>query len=241
MMAQTAEKKGPWFGHGLPYEDVSSLPGRMIVVEGVDGVGRSTQVEMLSSWIESQGFGVINTGWTRSKMMGPTIDNAKAGHTLDARTFTLLYAADFADRLEFEVIPALKAGFVVVADRYVYTAFARDVVRGQDRRWVRDLFGFAVVPNLVLYLDITAETLMPRILNGGGMTYWESGMDLRLADNIYDSCLAYQKRLITEFRRMAKEFSFVMVDASGTREATQRAIRKPIQKVLDEMSREREG
>jgi dTMP kinase len=182
---------------------------------------------------------VINTGWTRSKLMGPAIDGAKEGHTLDARTFTLLYAADFADRLEFEILPALKAGFIVVADRYIYTAFARDVVRGQNRRWVRDLFGFSVLPDLVFYLDITPEALMPRILNGEGFSYWESGMDLRLADNIYDNCLAYQRRVIAELRRMAREFDFITVDASGTRESTQRVIRRRVGKLLEELRRER--
>jgi dTMP kinase len=170
--------------------------------------------------------------------MGPTITNAKEGHTLDERTFSLLYAADFADRLELQVLPALKAGFVVVADRYVYTAFARDAVRGADPRWVRELFGFALVPDLVIYLDITVDKLMPRILNGKGMTYWESGMDLKLSDNIYDSCILYQARIAEEFRSMAKEFGFSVVNAAGPRETTQKAIRRKIQVLLDEMTGE---
>jgi len=227
-----------WFGAGLPYETMTTLPGRMIVLEGTDGVGRSTQIDMLSAWIESQGFGVINTGWTRSPLMGPTITTAKEGHTLDERTFSLLYAADFADRLELQVLPALKAGFVVVADRYVYTAFARDAVRGADPQWVRELFGFALVPDLVIYLDITVDKLMPRILNGKGMTYWESGMDLRLSDNIYDSCVLYQARITEEFRSMAKDFGFSVVNAAGPRETTQRAIRRKVQVLLDEMTGE---
>lgn len=238
-MAEKAPAKGLWFGHGLPYEHIEKLPGRIIVVEGADGVGRSTQVEMLSEWITSEGFGVISTGWTRSKLMGPAIDHAKAGHTLDGRTFTLLYAADFADRLEMEILPALKAGFIVLADRYVYTAFARDVVRGQNRRWVRELFGFAVQPDLVFYLDIEPEQLMRRILNGEGFSYWESGMDMRLADNIHDSCLAYQTRVIAELRRMAEEFGFVTVPAAGTRESAQRVIRRHVRKLLTTLRKER--
>lgn len=235
------QKRRPrWLGSGLAYEQFDDLPGRMIAIEGTDGVGRSTQIEMLTSWIEAQGFGVINTGWTRSKLLGPAIDRAKAGHTLDVRTFSLLYAADFAERLELEIIPALKAGFVVVADRYVYAAFARDVVRGADPQWVRELFGFALEPDLVVYMDISPEELMPRILNGAGMTYWESGMDLRLASEIYDSCFIYQTRLIEEFRRMADEFGFSVVNARGAREVTQRAIRRRVQPVLDEMVRRRE-
>jgi len=236
-----SKRRARWLGYGLPYESIDGLPGRMIVSEGTDGVGRSTQMEMLTAWIESQGFGVINTGWTRSKMLGPAIDEAKAGHTLGPRTFSLLYAADFADRLELQVLPALKAGFVVVADRYVYTAFARDVVRGQDPQWVRELFGFAIEPDLVIYLDISPEQLMPRILNGKGMTYWESGMDLKLADNIYDSCMEYQRRVLQCFDAMAKEYGFEVVDASGPRERTQQAIRKRVQPVLDAMVKERDA
>lgn len=228
-----------WLGQGLSYAAIEHLPGRMIVLEGTDGVGRSTQIEMLSAWIESQGFGVVSTGWTRSALMGPTIDRAKSGHTLDARTFSLLYAADFADRLELQILPALRAGFVVVADRYVYTAFARDAIRGADPGWVRELFGFALEPDLVIYMDIDIDVLMPRILNGKGCTYWESGMDLKLADSIYDNCVEYQNRVLGEFRRMVDEFGFDVVNASGTRENTQRAIRRRVQKLLKEMAAER--
>ncbi|MBD3177951.1 MAG: dTMP kinase [Armatimonadia bacterium] len=231
-----AKRPPRWLGQGLSYAEIDDLPGRMIVLEGTDGVGRSAQIEMLSAWIESQGFGVVSTGWTRSRLMGPTIERAKSGHTLDARTFSLLYAADFADRLELQILPALRAGFVVVADRYVYTAFARDAVRGADPRWVRELFGFALEPDLVIYLDVDIDVLMPRILNGKGCTYWESGMDLKLADNIYDSCVAYQTQILEEFGKMSKEYGFDVVNASGPRENTQRAIRRRVQKVLDEIA-----
>ncbi len=133
----------------------------MIVIEGTDGVGRSTQIEQLKPWLEVQGHAVVTTGWTRSPLLSETINEAKAGHELNVTTFSLLYAADFADRLENEIIPAMQAGFVVLADRYMYTAFARNTVMGADPAWTRSLFGFALVPDLVLYLRIDVELVDP--------------------------------------------------------------------------------
>src|SRR5437879_9688897 len=132
-MAPGARRRKRWYGHGLPYLRLGPLPGHLILVEGTDGVGRSTQIEMLRSWLEVEGYAVSNTGWTRSPLLSETINEAKAGHYLTVSTFSLLYAADFADRLEHQIIPALKAGFVVIADRYMYTAFARNTVMGADR------------------------------------------------------------------------------------------------------------
>jgi thymidylate kinase len=158
---RSAKRSKAWYGHGLPYLKIGSLPGHLIVVEGTDGVGRSTQIELLRPWLELQGHAVSNTGWTRSPLLSDTINEAKAGHELTVLTFSLLYAADFADRLEHQIIPALRAGFIVIADRYMYTAFARNMVMGADPAWTRELFGFALVPDLVLYLEIDVETLVP--------------------------------------------------------------------------------
>ena len=141
-----------------------------------------------------QGYGVVETGWTRSELMQPTIELAKSSNTLNKLTFVLLYATDFADRLEKEIIPALKAGFIVLSDRYIFTALARAGVRGVDRTWLRNLYGFAIAPHLVFYLKIDVKTLIRRVLQARGMDYWESGMDLKLGDDIYDSFRAYQKR-----------------------------------------------
>src|SRR3972149_5525409 len=149
-----SRKHEPFTGAGLPYVDVSDLSGKLIVIEGTDGVGRSTQIEDIKRWLEVKGHGVMTTGWTRSPLMGKAIDEAKSGHTLNVNTFSLLYAADFSDRLEHEIIPALKAGFVVLADRYVYTAFARAIVRGADREWIQQVFGYALEPDTVFYMKI---------------------------------------------------------------------------------------
>jgi dTMP kinase len=213
IMASQSKPGKSWYGHGLPYLAQKRLPGHLIVIEGTDGVGRSTQIELLRPWLELEGYAVSNTGWTRSPLLHETINEAKAGHQLTVTTFSLLYAADFADRLEHEILPALQAGFIVIADRYMYTAFARNTAMGADPAWTRDLFGMALVPDLVLYLDVDVETLIPRVVQGKGMDYWESGMHLALGTDLFDSFQRYQSNLIDEYRRLASEFGFVRVDA----------------------------
>ncbi len=230
----------PFYGHGLPYLKVGSLRGSLIVIEGTDGVGRSTQIEQLTSWLEVQGYAVTNTGWTRSPLLSETISEAKAGHELTVTTFSLLYAADFADRLENEIIPALRAGFIVLADRYMYTAFARNAVMGADPQWTRELFGCALVPDLVLYLKIDAGHLIPRVLEGKGMDYWESGMHLALGSDIFDSFRHYQSRLIREYNRLAQVFRFTTVDARRPIETIQTDLRRHISAYLNQSKQPRE-
>jgi dTMP kinase len=241
-----SRKTHSFYDSGLPYIDVHEMTGKLIVIEGTDGVGRSTQIESLKKWLEVQGHGVATTGWTRSPLMGDAIDEAKSGHTLNVNTFSLLYAADFADRLEHEVIPALKAGFIVLADRYIYTAFARSIVRGADPRWIRKVFGFALVPDAIFYMHVHIEDLIPRVINsqtlnkryweedsGEGMDYWESGMDLHLGEDFYDSFMEYQKRILLEFHKMSKEFKFRVVDASRSFEEINRELKQGILTVVD--------
>ncbi|MDX2171216.1 MAG: dTMP kinase [Deltaproteobacteria bacterium] len=222
-----------FYGHGLPNLKVGPLRGSLIVIEGTDGVGRSTQIDQLISWLELQGYAVTNTGWTRSALLSETINDAKAGHALTTTTFSLLYAADFADRLENNIIPALRAGFIVLADRYMYTAFARNAVMGADRKWTRDLFGCALIPDLVLYLKIDVEDLIPRVLEGKGMDYWESGMHVALGSDIFDSFVRYQGRLIREYNRLAREFAFTTVDARRSIDQIQGELRHHISAYLE--------
>jgi dTMP kinase len=221
-----------FYGNGRPYLKINPLRGSLIVIEGTDGVGRSTQIEQLTRWLEVQGYGVVNTGWTRSPLLAETINEAKAGHELNVTTFSLLYAADFADRLENQIIPALKAGFIVVADRYMYTAFARNAVMGADPDWTRKLFGFAVVPDLVMYLQIDVKHLVPRVLESKGMDYWESGMHLKLGSDIFESFRRYQARILREYDAMADEFDFVTVDARQPIDDIQRTLRDTIGRYL---------
>ncbi len=218
---------GGYYGAGVPYLPLNTYPGSIIAIEGTDGVGRSTQIALLREWLEVQGYGVVETGWARSALIGPTIDLAKASNTLNKLTFVLLYATDFVDRLEKEIIPALKSGFIVLADRYIFTALARAAVRDVDRAWLRDLYGFAVAPHLVFYLDIDVDTLTHRVLESRGMDFWESGMDLRLGDDIYDSFRAYQIQLLREYALLADEFGFRVLDA-----------RQPVDRIQDELRRQ---
>ena len=221
-----------FFGDGLKYLNPSDLKGKLIAIEGTDGVGRTTHIEMLQEWLEVQGYGVMITGWTRSNLMSKAIEMAKAGNILDRWSLSLLYATDFADRLEHQIIPALRSGFVVLADRYIYTAFARDFVRSADRKWIRDVFGFSLIPDLVCYLRIDVETLALRVIETTGMNYWESGMDLRLGADLYDSFKKYQLLLIEEFDKMAIEFRFDVVDARKSPEEIQDELRGHILPVL---------
>src|ERR1700704_5759021 len=217
-------KTGLYYGRGIPYLPIDGYPGKLIAIEGTDGVGRSTQIQRLREWLEVKGYGVVETGWTRSELMQPTIELAKSSNTLNKLTFVLLYATDFADRLEKEIIPALKAGFVVLSDRYIFTALARAGVRGVDRVWLRNLYGFGIAPHLVFYLNIDVKTLIGRVLESRGMDFWESGMDLKTGDEIYESFRAYQQKLLREYSSMADEFHFRVVDA-----------RRPIGKIQDEL------
>jgi len=240
MAGAGAKRSKTWYGYGLPYVTMGTLPGHLIVIEGTDGVGRSTQIDRLSPWLELEGWAVSNTGWTRSSLLAETINEAKAGHELTTTTMSLLYAADFADRMEHQIIPALKAGFIVIADRYMYTVFARNAVMGVDAEWTRQLFGMALVPDLVLYLEIDVEHLIPRVLEGKGMDYWESGMHLALGHDMFDSFTRYQTQLTGEYNRLARQHHFVEVDARRSIDDIQSELRGHISNYL-KRSRETEA
>jgi dTMP kinase len=203
-----------FYGAGFPYKEVGELTGKLIVIEGMDGVGRSTQINLLRKWLEKSGFAVSDTGLRRSPLTQPGLDAAKKGHTLTPTTISLFYATDFADRLENQIIPALKAGFFVLSDRYFFSIIARDMVRGADPNWARGIYHFALVPDLVIYMRAEVSTLITRIVHGRGFNYWESGMDVIKADNLYDSFVEYQTRMSEQFDRLAKEFNFITIDAN---------------------------
>src|SRR3954453_11968771 len=207
--------KGPfnYLSYKMPYLPADGCAGKLIVIEGTDGSGRSTQAFMLKEWLEVQGYAVLDTGWTRSKLIGQAITDAKQGHSLHRLTYCLMYATDLADRLEYQIIPALRSGFVVLADRYIYTAIARGIARGADKEWLRELYGFALAPDVVFYLQLPVNDLVQRVLAAGKMNYWESGMDMNYGDDIYDSFIAYQSELIHQFVVMADEYQFPPLDA----------------------------
>jgi len=225
--------KPRFYGVGYPYLEIKKLSGKLIVVEGTDGVGRSTQVNLLKKWLEKNSYAVSDTGLRRSPLTQPGIDRAKKGNTLSPRTNSLFYATDFADRLENQIIPALKAGFFVLSDRYFYSIMARDVVRGIDAEWAKKVYGFALVPDVVFYLRADVETLVTRIVHGRGFDYWESGMDLVKADNLYNSFIQYQSNMIEQFDKMAEEYHFITIDANRSIKAINNDIKAELQKILE--------
>ncbi len=210
------------------------LPGTLICVEGIDGSGKSTQLAILRDWLKSKNLDVIFTEWNSSELISQTTKKAKKKNLLSPRTFSLLHAVDFADRLEQIIIPAMKAGFIVLADRYVYTAFARDVARGVDRDWVRNLYGFAVQPDLALYYDISAEISLERICANRTPSFYEAGMDLKLSNNPYKSYVIFQNRVNEEYASMVEEFGLVKIDANNTIHSKQILLRKYVTDVLQQ-------
>jgi dTMP kinase len=217
---------------GLPRVEKEEVTGKLLVVEGTDGVGRSTQISMLVPWLETHGFPVVLTGWNRSLLVNKLITSAKEGTLLNKVTYTLLYATDFADRLERVVIPALKAGMIVVADRYVGTAFARGAVRDVDAAWLQELYSFAPKPDLTVYMRLDVDELLPRTLDRARLDYWESGMDQHMGEDIHDSFISYQGRQIAAYDEMAKELGWKVVDGRRTIEQTQVEIRKSVGELL---------
>jgi dTMP kinase len=205
-----------FYGRGLPGMSTAPLAGKLIVLEGPDGVGRSTQVALLREWLEASGYAVYSTGLKRSELASVGIAQAKQGHTLGSVTMALFYAADLADRLEREIIPALRAGFVVLTDRYMYSLIARSIVRGVDGRWIRSLMGFALVPDAVFYLRSDVEHLIPRVLSVRTFDYWESGMDFLGYADYYESYIEYQKRMLAAFDQLGREYGFRDINAKGT-------------------------
>ena len=232
-----------FYGTALPGIEIGPYSGKLIVIEGTDGVGRSTHVALLRSWLESAGNAVLDTGMTRSVLAGRGIKDARAGHTLGRLTMQLYYATDFADRLENQILPALRAGFIVLTDRYIYSAIARAMVRGVDPEWVRAIYGIALVPDAVYYLRVRSpEELAARVLtSGNGFDYWESGMDLGLGNDYYDSFISYQKLLLKEFDRMSGEYGFKVIDASRPVRRVASALRRSIARVIDDESSKASG
>ena len=224
-----------FYEHHLPAFRWRRLPGALIVLEGADGVGRSTQVALLREWLESEGYAVKVTGLKRGRLAGKGIRAAMQGHTLGDTTMNLLYATGFADRVEREIIPALRASFVVLTDRYIYSIIARAQVREIDPTWLRDLLGFALVPDVVFYLQADLMHLIPRVLNARGFDYWESGMDLLPGRDYYDSYIEYQARLLAQFDAIADEFGFVRIDANRSIHEVFKSLQAEIRGVLKSM------
>ncbi|MFN2421627.1 MAG: dTMP kinase [Gemmatimonadota bacterium] len=201
------------YRHDLPGVDLDELGGLLIVIEGPDSSGRSTQIRLLSRWIEHEGHAVELMGLKRSRLVAAELDEAKQGNVLSPRTMALFYATDFYDQLENRIVPALRAGAVILADRYIYTLMARDQVRGGDPEWLEALYSMALVPDAVYLLDTSSENLVDRSLDSHGrLDYWESGMDLGLERDWYRSFMEYQRGMRSEFNQLADRYGLERID-----------------------------
>jgi len=210
-------------------------PGRLFIVEGIDGSGKSTQLTLLAQWLRSEGYPVVFSEWNSSPIVRATTSRGKRRAMLTPLTFSLIHATDFSDRVEREIIPSLKAGAIVLADRYVYTAFARDVVRGVDPNWVRSLYRFAVVPTQAFYFRVPLEVALRRILSGRPkLKFYEAGMDLGLSRNVEESFRLFQGRILDEYEAMIEEIGFHVIDATGSIEEQQQQMREIVMQQLGE-------
>ena len=222
-------KDQPFFGRPLPEVRDANFAGKLFAIEGADGSGRSTQIAQLSQWLEANGFAVRHMGLRRSNLVAEELEDAKQGNILTHTTLSLFYATDFFDQLVHEIIPALRAGLIVLADRYIYTLMARDVVRGADRAWVRNLYSPALVPDAIFYFRVGARQLVERnFQKNPTLDYWESGMDLGLSRDMFDSFIKYQRLLSTEFQTLAKDHEFTVINANLKVETIQRDLRRQI-------------
>src|SRR5512142_1213691 len=218
-----------FYGHGIPKTDLEQLAGRLIVVEGADGSGRSTQIAMLVEWLEGGGHATVQVGLKRSTLVSEELAQAQQGNILSRTTLSLFYATDFADQLENIIMPALKAGFIVLADRYIYTLMARDMVRGMDENWLRNLYGLALEPDAVFYLNVPPEELVQRnFAKNMTLDYWESGMDIGLSRDMFDSFMKYQTAMQQTFRQLQSTYGFTIVDGMRPADAINTELRKKI-------------
>jgi len=209
------------------------LTGRLIVIEGADGSGRSTQIRRLVDWLEASGHATTQVGLKRSNLASEELESAKNGNILNRTTMSLFYATDFADQLENIIIPSLRAGFIVLADRYIYTLMARDMVRGLDSDWVKSLYSIALKPDAVFYLKLPPEKLIQRnFMKNHTLDYWESGMDLGLSLDMFDSFVQYQQLMADKFDKLRKVWGFTTIDADRSMSELNRELRSNVERVL---------
>jgi dTMP kinase len=222
-----------FYGHGIPNIDLDQLGGKLIVVEGPDGSGRSTQIQRLVEWLEGEGHMTVQVGLKRSTLVSEELEKAKNGNILSHTTLSLFYATDFADQLENIILPGLKAGVMVLADRYIYTLMVRDIVRGMDEQWVKNLYGIALVPDAVFYLNVSPEELVQRNFSKNqALDYWESGMDLGLSRDMFDSFMKYQALVAREYKRLQTTYGFTVIDGHRSPDEIDAELKKKIRTVL---------
>lgn len=222
-----------FYGRRLPGLDVATLNGRLIVIEGSDGSGRSTQIGLLRDWLERLGYATINVGLKRSILVGEELERAKQGNTMSPITRSLFYATDFADQLENKIIPGLRSGFVVLADRYIYSLMARDIARGADPSWIKEVYSIALVPDAVFYLSVSPKVLAERNLRkNSGLDYWESGMDIRRSGDMFDCFIRYQSQIQRLFRSMQGTYRFQTVNGNRSVQAVAQELQAKIEGIV---------
>jgi len=218
-----------FFGESLVGLDSSELNGNLIVIEGMDGSGRSTQIALLQEWLESEGFSVQTSGLRRSNLVGRDIDELLAKNAVTRLTLALMYATDFFDQLEHRIIPALRSGAVVLADRYIFTLIARGVVRGINRDYLTGLYAMALRPHLTFWLNVRPETAFGReFKKAQAISYWEAGRDMSLSHDLYWSFVRYQTMIKREFEVMAKRSGFIELDGEASVSNVNRQLRQRI-------------
>jgi dTMP kinase len=228
-----ARKTKRFYGHGIPRVDLKQLTGNLIVVEGADGSGRSTQISRLVEWLEGCGHATVQVGLKRSTLVSEELEQAQQGNILSRTTLSLFYATDYADQLENVILPALKAGFMVLADRYIYTLMARNMVRGMDEKWLKNLYGIALQPDAVFYLNVSPEQLVQRnFAKNHSLDYWESGMDLGLSRDMFDSFLKYQALMAQQFVKLQATYNFTIIDGDRPSHAITDELRQHIEKII---------
>ncbi len=216
-----------------PGVEPAKLSGTLIVIEGPDSSGRTTQIQLLGQWLEQKGYAVSLVGLKRSTLVGAELEKAKQGNVLSPRTLSLFYATDFYDQMENVIVPALRAGYVVLADRYIYTLMARDIVRGADPAWVESVYSMALVPDAVFYFMVSARTLVERTFQAHSqLDYWESGMDTTVGDDWFECFIKYQRRIRAEFLKMQKKYGFDVVNANRCVASLDRDLRMRVDQVL---------
>jgi dTMP kinase len=219
----------------LTFEQLHSFPGKLIIVEGIDGSGKSTQLLLLQKWLLAKGYNVFFTEWNSSELVRETTKRGKKSKALTPTTFSLLHATDFANRLYHDILPPLKAGMIVLADRYVYTAFARDAVRGVSPAWVRKLYNFAIRPDLAFYFKVPIEIAISRLLGGtrAQLKYYEAGMDMGLSQDLTESFRIFQSRILAEYEKIVDEYGLITMDATQEIEEQQNEMRQRVSQALE--------
>ncbi len=226
------------YGPPPPGIKLKDLPGKLVVIEGPDSSGRTTHVEKIAAWLEVEGHAVVQVGLRGSELVAPELERAREGNTLSPRTMSLFYATDFYDQLENKIVPALRAGNIVLADRYIFTLMARDLVRGAEADWVENLYSKAIVPDHLFFLQVGTPTLVDRRLSDHlDLDYWESGMDLGISRDWHESFVRYQHRMRAQFQALGKRFGFEAVNANRSVAAVHRDLKARLQPLLKKRGR----